>query len=88
MEIKTAEEKAIILLKEIRMISGRNARDYFTPLSQVVEFSYINKLIDKFTDEFKLEGFKKQTLTFGSCSYISGTRKENNGKEIYYKISL
>ena len=59
MEIKTAEEKAIILLKEIRMISGRNARDYFTPLSQVVEFSYINKLIDKFTDEFKLEGFKK-----------------------------
>ena len=50
---------AVDLLKEIRIISGINARKYETPLFMVVEFNQIIKMIDKFKDEFELEGFKK-----------------------------
>ena len=50
---------AVDLLKEIRILSGINARKYETPLFMVVEFNQIIKMIDKFKDEFELEGFKK-----------------------------
>ena len=50
---------AVDLFKEIRIISGINARKYETPLFMVVEFNQIIKMIDKFKDEFELEGFKK-----------------------------
>ena len=50
---------AVDLLKEIRLISGINARKYETPLFMVVEFNQINKIIDKFKDKYELKGFKK-----------------------------
>ena len=50
---------AVDLLKEIRILSGINARKYETPLFMVVEFNQIIKMIDKFKDEFELDGFKK-----------------------------
>jgi len=46
------------LLKEIRIISGINARKYETPLFMVVEFNQISKMIDEFKNKFELEGFK------------------------------
>ena len=56
---KKIEESAISLLKEIRIISGINSRKSNNPLHVTNEFKFINHLIDKFKDEFKLEGFKK-----------------------------
>jgi len=69
------EQNAINLLKEIRIISGINSRKYtkrieFSDKNGYLmgtlhkkkfkkEFDYINTLIDKFKDEYKLEGFKK-----------------------------
>ena len=59
---KKIEENAISLLKEIRIISGINSRktDKIDHSDQLLfEFKYINYLIDKFKDQFKLEGFMK-----------------------------
>ena len=56
---KKIEENAISLLKEIRIISGINSRKSNNPLHVTNEFTYINHLIDKFKNEFKLEGFRK-----------------------------
>ena len=56
---KTVEEKAISLLKEVRIISGINSRKSNNPLHVTHEFRYINHLIDEFKNRFKLEGFKK-----------------------------
>ena len=56
---KTVEEKAISLLKEVRIISGINSRKSNNPLHVNSEFRYINHLIDEFKNRFKLEGFKK-----------------------------
>ena len=62
-------DNAISLLKEIRIISGINYRklkeDSKYDISHIQyknQFSYINTLIDKFKDEFKLEGFKKWVI--------------------------
>ena len=49
---------AVDLLKEIRLISGINARKYETPLFMVIEFNQISKMIDEFKNKFELEGFK------------------------------
>ena len=46
--------EAINLLKEIRLISGLSYRKH-----NIIDFNYINDLIDKFKDKFELEGFKK-----------------------------
>ena len=56
---KKIEENAISLLKEIRIISGINSRKSNNPLHVTNEFTYINRLIDIFKDQFNLEGFKK-----------------------------
>ena len=74
----TLTEQAISLLKEIRIISGINSRKYtkrieFSDKNGYLmgtlhkkkfkkEFDYINTLIDKFKDEYKLEGFKKWVI--------------------------
>ena len=55
---KTVEEKAISLLKEVRIISGINGRQSPHKTSACA-FEYISNLIDMFKDQFKLEGFKK-----------------------------
>ena len=55
---KKTEEKAISLLKEIRIISGINGRQSPHKTSACA-FEYISNLIDMFKDQFKLEGFKK-----------------------------
>ena len=55
---KKTEEKAISLLKEIRIISGINGRQSPHKTSACA-FEYISNLIDEFKDEFKLKGFKK-----------------------------
>jgi hypothetical protein len=56
------------LLKEIRIISGVQERNLLTSArlnrSQIdkdisLNFNYINKIIDLFVSENKLEGFKK-----------------------------
>tara|TARA_Y100000310_G_scaffold17577_1_gene17359 strand:- start:302 stop:502 length:201 start_codon:yes stop_codon:yes gene_type:complete len=60
--ITAKENLAISLLKEIRIISGINSRksNGFTSINSLrSEFDYINILIDRFKDDFKLEGFRK-----------------------------
>ena len=52
------KNNAINLLKEIRLISGINARKYETPLFMVIEFNQISKMIDEFKDKYELKGFK------------------------------
>ena len=56
---KTVEEKAISLLKEIRIISGINSRKSNICDKCKNEFKFINHTIDEFKNRFKLEGFKK-----------------------------
>jgi hypothetical protein len=67
-EINTLKHEAINLLKEIRIISGVQERNLLTSArlnrSQIdkdisLNFNYINKIIDLFVSENKLEGFKK-----------------------------
>jgi len=56
---KRTYNEAISLLKEIRIVSGINSRKSNNPLHVINEFTYINRLIDMFKDQFNLEGFKK-----------------------------
>ena len=67
-EINTLKHGAINLLKEIRIISGVQERNLLTSsrinCSKIdrdisLNFNYINKIIDLFVSENKLEGFKK-----------------------------
>jgi len=62
-EIKTnavLKNQAVNLLKEIRIISGINSRKSVESMNAIRnEFDYINKIIDLFVSENKLEGFKK-----------------------------
>ena len=62
-EIKTnavVKKQAVKLLKEIRIISGINSRKSVESMNAIRnEFDYINKIIDLFVSENKLEGFKK-----------------------------
>jgi len=53
---KRTYNEAISLLKEIRIVSGINSRKSNNVTN---EFTYINRLIDMFKDQFNLEGFKK-----------------------------
>ncbi len=48
------KENAINLLKEIRIISGLSYRKH-----NIIDFNYINKMIDEFKYKFELKGFKK-----------------------------
>jgi len=45
---------AVDLLKEIRIISGLSYRKH-----NIIDFNYINKMIDEFKNKFELKGFKK-----------------------------
>lgn len=54
------KNQAVNLLKEIRIISGINSRKSVESMNAIRnEFDYINKIIDLFVSENKLEGFKK-----------------------------
>jgi len=44
---------AVDLLKEIRLISGLSYRKH-----NIIDFNYINKMIDEFKNKFELKGFK------------------------------
>jgi len=44
---------AVDLLKEIRIISGLSYRKH-----NIIDFNYINKMIDEFKNKFELKGFK------------------------------
>ena len=57
--INGVKHNAINLLKEIRLISGINSRSNSICYKSLIEFKFINKMIDKFKDEFELKGFKK-----------------------------
>tara|TARA_R100000008_G_C3472773_1_gene109827 strand:+ start:42 stop:263 length:222 start_codon:yes stop_codon:yes gene_type:complete len=65
-EINTLKHEAINLLKEIRIISGVQERNLLSKIdcslsdkNMSLNFNYINKIIDLFVSENKLEGFKK-----------------------------
>lgn len=64
MDKKLFEINALKLLQELRMLSGINYRKYkasnkLKNNSVLVEFSYINKLIDDFVKNNNIKNFKK-----------------------------